>query len=58
MEVSFALVTDSLTGQPAKDRISFTDEQGVTWTVPLGTGHRFETEFDAFLEAGGIVDHA
>lgn len=54
-EVSFRLAYDSFTGKPSATSIYFTDEQGVEWLVPVGQGHRFEDQFDAFLTDGGIV---
>jgi hypothetical protein len=55
-EISFDLVF-GMDGVPSMDAIQFTDETGTVWTVPLGAGHRFETQFDEFLADGGIVGY-
>lgn len=50
--ISFRYIKDPLTGIDSTTSILYTDESGTVWTVPLGTGHRFEQVYDDWLAAG------
>lgn len=50
--ISFRYLKDPMTGQQSTTSILYTDEQGTVWTVPLGTGHRFEQVYDDWVAAG------
>jgi hypothetical protein len=53
MPISFKLLRDPMTGDISTTQFQYTDEQGTVWTVPIGAGHRFETEVYAQWYAEG-----
>lgn len=55
MTISFQQVKDPMTGNVSETQILYTDESGTEWTVPLGTGHRFEAVYDEWIAAGNVA---
>jgi hypothetical protein len=56
MTISFKQLKDPMTGEVSDKQIQYTDEAGTVWTVPLGAGHRFEAEYEAWVAAGNTAE--
>jgi hypothetical protein len=55
MSISFKQVR-AIGGAVSTTTTLYTDEQGVMWFVPLGTGHRFEEIYNEWLAAGNTPE--
>ena len=55
MAIYFKQLKDPLTREVSDKLVLYMDESGTIWTIPLGAGHRFEQEYEAWLAAGNEI---
>lgn len=45
----------AIDGSVSTEQFLYTDESGQVWHVPIGAGHRFETQYDEWAAIEGNV---